>query len=341
MSTTEQPAKPHRGRARGHRAARRPSAIEAGPRPRPRPDGRRHGRPEGDRPSARPPSGCWPGWRPTAVKAIAVVALAVVSVVADVGRPADPRPRHRPDLRRPDRRQTARPASPRSRPSRRCAPQGDGQARRHGLAAWTSCPARASTSTPSAQVLLLVLGVYVAASLLALARRATSSTTSCRAPCAGCATTSRTRSTAAAELLRPPAARRAAQPGHQRHRQRQPDPAADDEPAAHLAADRRRACSSMMFWISPLLALVALVSVPISMLVTGAVMKRSQGMFVAQWRRTGRLNAHIEETFSGHALVKVFGRQARGRASLRRGERRAVQGVVRRAVRQRADHAGR
>ena len=67
---------------------------------------------------------------------------------------------------------------------------------------------------------------------------------------------------------------------------------------------------SMMFYISPLLALVALVSVPISIAVTGAVMKRSQGMFVQQWRRTGTLNAHIEETFSGHALVKVFGRQA-------------------------------
>ena len=65
----------------------------------------------------------------------------------------------------------------------------------------------------------------------------------------------------------------------------------------------------MMFWISPVLALVALISVPISMVVTAAVMKRSQGMFVAQWRRTGRLNAHIEETFSGHALVKVYGRQ--------------------------------
>ncbi|HSI27146.1 MAG TPA: ABC transporter ATP-binding protein, partial [Aeromicrobium sp.] len=66
---------------------------------------------------------------------------------------------------------------------------------------------------------------------------------------------------------------------------------------------------SMMFWISPLLALIALVSVPISMFVTKAVMKRSQGMFVQQWRHTGRLNSHIEETFSGHALVKVFGRQ--------------------------------
>jgi ATP-binding cassette subfamily B protein len=66
---------------------------------------------------------------------------------------------------------------------------------------------------------------------------------------------------------------------------------------------------SMMVWISPLLALIALVSVPVSILVTARVMKRSQGMFVQQWRSTGRLNGHIEETFSGHALVKVFGRQ--------------------------------
>jgi len=67
---------------------------------------------------------------------------------------------------------------------------------------------------------------------------------------------------------------------------------------------------AMMFSISPTLALVALVTVPVSMFVTGQIMKRSQGLFVAQWRRTGRLNAHIEETFTGHALVKVFGRQA-------------------------------
>ncbi|MET3962500.1 ATP-binding cassette subfamily B multidrug efflux pump [Marmoricola sp. OAE513] len=66
----------------------------------------------------------------------------------------------------------------------------------------------------------------------------------------------------------------------------------------------------MMIWISPLLAVIAVVSVPISMFITGRVMKRSQGMFVQQWRRTGRLNGHIEETFSGHTLVKVFGRQA-------------------------------
>jgi ATP-binding cassette, subfamily B, multidrug efflux pump len=67
---------------------------------------------------------------------------------------------------------------------------------------------------------------------------------------------------------------------------------------------------TMMFWISWSLALVALVTVPLTMVVTGQIMKRSQGMFITQWRRTGQLNAHIEETFTGHALVKVFGRQA-------------------------------
>jgi ATP-binding cassette subfamily B protein len=66
----------------------------------------------------------------------------------------------------------------------------------------------------------------------------------------------------------------------------------------------------MMFWISPLLALVALVTVPASLIVTAQIMKRSQGQFVAQWRRTGKLNAQIEEAYSGHALVKVFGRQS-------------------------------
>ncbi len=66
---------------------------------------------------------------------------------------------------------------------------------------------------------------------------------------------------------------------------------------------------AMMFYISPTLALVALVTVPLTMVVSGAIMKRSQGLFVAQWRRTGTLNAHIEEAYTGHALTKVFGRQ--------------------------------
>ncbi|MFW6775960.1 ABC transporter ATP-binding protein [Nocardioides sp. CPCC 205120] len=65
----------------------------------------------------------------------------------------------------------------------------------------------------------------------------------------------------------------------------------------------------MMLWISPLLAVVALVAVPVSLLLTGAVMKRSQPQFVTQWRRTGSLNAHVEESISGHALVTVMGRR--------------------------------
>ncbi|GAA3525523.1 ABC transporter ATP-binding protein [Nocardioides daeguensis] len=65
-----------------------------------------------------------------------------------------------------------------------------------------------------------------------------------------------------------------------------------------------------MFWVSPLLAVIALVSVPIAMFVTGRVMKRSQSQFINQWRQTGRLNAQVEESISGHALVTVFGRRA-------------------------------
>jgi ATP-binding cassette subfamily B protein len=65
----------------------------------------------------------------------------------------------------------------------------------------------------------------------------------------------------------------------------------------------------MMFLISPLLALIALATIPVSVLVTKTIAKRSQPQFVAQWRNTGKLNGHIEESFSGHELVKVFGRQ--------------------------------
>jgi ATP-binding cassette subfamily B protein len=66
---------------------------------------------------------------------------------------------------------------------------------------------------------------------------------------------------------------------------------------------------TMMFVVSPLLALIALVTIPISMVVTAAIAKRSQTKFVAQWRHTGALNGQIEEAFTGHELVKVFGRQ--------------------------------
>jgi len=66
---------------------------------------------------------------------------------------------------------------------------------------------------------------------------------------------------------------------------------------------------TVMVVISPLLALVALVAVPFSLLVTRMIGKRSQPKFLAQWRNTGQLNAQIEEAYTGHSIVKVFGRQ--------------------------------
>jgi ATP-binding cassette subfamily B protein len=64
----------------------------------------------------------------------------------------------------------------------------------------------------------------------------------------------------------------------------------------------------MMFVVSPVLALIALITVPVTIVITTLIGKRSQKLFVEQWKSTGELNAHIEEAFSGHNLVKVFGR---------------------------------
>ena len=65
----------------------------------------------------------------------------------------------------------------------------------------------------------------------------------------------------------------------------------------------------MMFTISPLLAIVALTTVPVSVWLMQAVGRRSRPRFMSQWKSTGLLNAQIEETFTGHAVVKAFGRQ--------------------------------
>jgi ATP-binding cassette, subfamily B, multidrug efflux pump len=65
----------------------------------------------------------------------------------------------------------------------------------------------------------------------------------------------------------------------------------------------------MMFVTSPLLAVISLVTIPLTLLVTALIARRSQKLFVAQWATTGRLNARIEEDFTGHSLVKVFGRR--------------------------------
>ncbi len=65
----------------------------------------------------------------------------------------------------------------------------------------------------------------------------------------------------------------------------------------------------MMIYVSPLLSIIALVTIPLSALLTVVVAKRSQPHFVAQWATTGKLNGHVEEMYTGHELVKVFGRQ--------------------------------
>ncbi|GEA81057.1 ABC transporter ATP-binding protein [Cellulomonas uda] len=65
---------------------------------------------------------------------------------------------------------------------------------------------------------------------------------------------------------------------------------------------------AMMFWISPLLAVVALVTVPLSMVVAALIARRSRPRFIEQWTYTGQVNAHIEEMFTGHMLVQVFNR---------------------------------
>ena len=75
---------------------------------------------------------------------------------------------------------------------------------------------------------------------------------------------------------------------------------------------------AMMVSISPMLALLTLVTVPLSILATRAIARRSQRLFVAQWTSTGRLNAHIEETYSGFTVVKTFGHGAAAREQFRR-----------------------
>lgn len=65
----------------------------------------------------------------------------------------------------------------------------------------------------------------------------------------------------------------------------------------------------MMVWVSPVLTIIALISIPVSLLVVVLIGKQSQKRFAAMWRYTGELNGQIEEAYTGHALVKVFGRR--------------------------------
>lgn len=66
---------------------------------------------------------------------------------------------------------------------------------------------------------------------------------------------------------------------------------------------------TMMLWISPLMTLIALVTLPLSFLVTAKIAKRSQKYFVAQQKELGQLNGHVEEMYGGHPIVKAFGHE--------------------------------
>ncbi|WP_205752386.1 ABC transporter ATP-binding protein [Cryptosporangium phraense] len=70
---------------------------------------------------------------------------------------------------------------------------------------------------------------------------------------------------------------------------------------------------SLMIWISPLLAVIALITIPLSTFVAGRIGKRARPQFIGQWSTTGKLNGHVEEMFTGHTLVKAFGRQDEAR----------------------------
>jgi len=67
---------------------------------------------------------------------------------------------------------------------------------------------------------------------------------------------------------------------------------------------------AMMFWISPLLAAISMITIPLAILITFLIARRSQVQFAAQWQRTGTLNGLVEETHTGHTLVQVYGRRS-------------------------------
>ena len=84
----------------------------------------------------------------------------------------------------------------------------------------------------------------------------------------------------------------------------------------------------MMFWISPLLAAVSVVTIPLAIVVTFLIARRSQVQFAAQWEQTGALNGLVEETHTGHALVQVFGRRQAGIDGVRPPEPAPVRGEL-------------
>ncbi len=65
----------------------------------------------------------------------------------------------------------------------------------------------------------------------------------------------------------------------------------------------------MMLTISPLLTLIAFIIIPVMALCAGVILKKTQPQFTRQWIRTGQVNSHVEEIFSGHMVVRAFGHQ--------------------------------
>ncbi|MFT9111876.1 MAG: ABC transporter ATP-binding protein [Bifidobacterium psychraerophilum] len=70
----------------------------------------------------------------------------------------------------------------------------------------------------------------------------------------------------------------------------------------------------MMLTISPLLTLIAFIIIPVMGLCAGFIMKKTQPNFIAQWAKTGEVNSHVEEMFSGHMIVSSYGRQDAAKA---------------------------
>ncbi len=77
----------------------------------------------------------------------------------------------------------------------------------------------------------------------------------------------------------------------------------------------------MMLTISPLLTLITVGVLPLSFLITRVIAPRSQKHFAAQWKNLGELNGHVEEMYTGHAIVKAFGRERADRREVQRHQR--------------------
>jgi ATP-binding cassette subfamily B protein len=86
---------------------------------------------------------------------------------------------------------------------------------------------------------------------------------------------------------------------------------------------------AMMLWISPLLAAIAIATVPLSALITVQVARKSQAQFEKQWMETGQLNAHMEEFITGHEVIKAFGQQAQAADVVARSNERLARAATR------------